>query len=136
MTCPARPRRALPACEVRPELRGDLPRLGRCVVTLGTFDGMHRGHAELIRRAVAKARSLGLPSVLMTFDRHPAERIRPGVASRGADHDRAPGRAAAALGVDYVRVVPFDRTVARDTWLRLPTRWSTGLPNLPNTRVD
>ena len=136
MTCPARPRRALPACEVRPELRGDLPRLGRCVATLGTFDGMHRGHAELIPRAVAKAHSLGLPSVLMTFDRHPAERIRPGVASRGLTTIGRRAELDAALGVDYVRVVPFDRTVARDTWLRLPTRWSTGLPNLPNTRVD
>ena len=78
MTCPARPRRALPACEVRPELRGDLPQLGRCVVTLGTFDGMHLDHAELIRRAVAKAHSLGLPSVLLTFEPHPAELIRTG----------------------------------------------------------
>jgi riboflavin kinase/FMN adenylyltransferase len=91
---PARPRRALPASEVRPELRGDPSQLGRCVVTLGTFDGMHRGHAELIRRAVAKAHSLGLPSVLLTFEPHPAE-------------------LAAAHGVDYMRVVPFDRTVAR-----------------------
>jgi riboflavin kinase / FMN adenylyltransferase len=110
---PARPRRALPASEVRPELRGDLSQLGRCVVTLGTFDGMHRGHAELIRRVVAKAHSLGLPSVLMTFDPHPAELIRPGSHPTVLTTIGRRAELAAALGVDYVRVVPFDRTVAR-----------------------
>jgi riboflavin kinase/FMN adenylyltransferase len=110
---PARPRRALPASEVRPELRGDPSQLGRCVVTLGTFDGMHRGHAELIRRAVAKAHRLGLPSVLLTFEPHPAELIRPGSHPAVLTTIARRAELAAALGVDYVRVVPFDRTVAR-----------------------
>jgi riboflavin kinase/FMN adenylyltransferase len=110
---PARPRCALSASEVHPELRGDLPQLGRCVVTLGTFDGMHRGHAELIRRAVAKARSLGLPSVLLTFDPHPAELIRPGSHPAVLTTIGRRAELAATLGVDYVRVVPFDRSVAQ-----------------------
>lgn len=45
------------------------------VVTIGVFDGVHRGHAAVIRRAVARARELGLTSVIITFDPHPAKII-------------------------------------------------------------
>jgi riboflavin kinase/FMN adenylyltransferase len=45
---------------------------GPCVVTLGVFDGLHRGHARLVQRAVRTGRARGLPVVLVTFDPHPA----------------------------------------------------------------
>ena len=51
---------------------------GRCVVTIGVFDGVHRGHAELISHAVKAGRSRGVPVVLMTFDPHPMEVVVPG----------------------------------------------------------
>ncbi len=51
---------------------------GHCVVTIGVFDGVHRGHADIIGRAVAKARELDVPSVLLTFVPHPSEVVRPG----------------------------------------------------------
>ena len=51
---------------------------GRCVVTIGVFDGVHRGHAELIARAVKAGRTRGVPAVLMTFDPHPMEVVFPG----------------------------------------------------------
>ena len=51
---------------------------GRCVVTIGVFDGVHRGHAEIIAQAVALARERGVPSVLLTFVPHPSEVVRPG----------------------------------------------------------
>ena len=51
---------------------------GHCVVTIGVFDGVHRGHAEIIGRAVATARERGVPSVLITFVPHPSEVVRPG----------------------------------------------------------
>src|SRR3978361_836509 len=51
---------------------------GRCVVTIGVFDGVHRGHAELISHAVKTGRSRGVPTVLMTFDPHPMEVVFPG----------------------------------------------------------
>jgi riboflavin kinase / FMN adenylyltransferase len=109
---PARPRRSLPASEMPPELKGDLPPIGRCVVTLGTFDGVHRGHTEVIGRAVNRAKTLGLPCVLLTFDPHPGEVIRPGSHPAVLTSIGRRAELVAGLGVDHVRVVPFDRTVA------------------------
>jgi riboflavin kinase/FMN adenylyltransferase len=51
---------------------------GRSVVTIGVFDGVHRGHASIIGRAVDLAKQHGVPSVVMTFVPHPSEVVRPG----------------------------------------------------------
>ena len=80
---------------------------GRCVLTIGVFDGVHRGHAELIRRAVKSARSRGVPTVLMTFDPHPMEVVFPG--SHPAQLTTLTRRAELAeeLGIDVFLVMPF-----------------------------
>ena len=54
------------------------PGWGHCVVTIGVFDGVHRGHADIIGKAVALARERGVPSVVLTFVPHPSEVVRPG----------------------------------------------------------
>ncbi len=51
---------------------------GPSVVTIGVFDGVHRGHQRIVARAAAAARDLRLSLVVVTFDPHPAEVIRPG----------------------------------------------------------
>jgi riboflavin kinase / FMN adenylyltransferase len=80
---------------------------GRSVVTIGVFDGVHRGHQRIIGRAVEAARGLGLPMVVITFDPHPAEVIRPGshptflcTAARRAE-------LLAEVGADVVCMLPF-----------------------------
>lgn len=80
---------------------------GRCVLTIGVFDGVHRGHAELISRAVKAGRSRGVPVVLMTFDPHPMEVVFPG--SHPAQLTTLTRRAELAeeLGVDVFLVMPF-----------------------------
>ncbi|WP_194814455.1 bifunctional riboflavin kinase/FAD synthetase [Nocardia sp. XZ_19_385] len=80
---------------------------GRCVLTIGVFDGVHRGHAQLISRAVKSAAARGVPAVLMTFDPHPMEVVRPG--SHPAQLSTLTRRAELAeeLGVDVFCVIPF-----------------------------
>ena len=80
---------------------------GRCVVTIGVFDGVHRGHAELINHAVKAGRSRGVPTVLMTFDPHPMEVVFPG--SHPAQLTTLTRRAELVeeMGVDVFLVMPF-----------------------------
>ena len=80
---------------------------GRCVLTIGVFDGVHRGHAELVSRAVKAGRSRGVPTVLMTFDPHPMEVVFPG--SHPAQLTTLTRRAELAeeMGVDVFLVMPF-----------------------------
>ncbi|MQY16852.1 Riboflavin biosynthesis protein RibF [Streptomyces sp. RB5] len=86
----------------------DIPEAwGRSVVTIGSFDGVHRGHQLIIGRAVEKARELGVPSVVVTFDPHPSEVVRPGSHPPllAAHHYRA--ELMAELGVDALLILPF-----------------------------
>lgn len=80
---------------------------GRCVLTIGVFDGVHRGHAELVARAVTAGRTRGVPTVLMTFDPHPMEVVFPG--SHPAQLTTLTRRAELVeqLGVDVFLVMPF-----------------------------
>jgi riboflavin kinase/FMN adenylyltransferase len=88
---------------------------GPCVVTIGVFDGVHRGHAQLIRRTVDTARRSGLPAMLVTFDPHPALVVGPprDVAALTSLPHRAD--LAAQLGVDAMCVLSFTREFAQLT---------------------
>ena len=80
---------------------------GRCVLTIGVFDGVHRAHAELIAHAVKSGRARNVPTVLMTFDPHPTEVVYPG--SHPAQLTTLTRRAELVeeLGVDVFLVMPF-----------------------------
>jgi len=80
---------------------------GRSVVTIGSYDGVHRGHQLIIDRAVRRARELGVPAVVVTFDPHPSEVVRPGSHPPllAPQHRRA--ELMGELGVDAVLVLPF-----------------------------
>jgi riboflavin kinase/FMN adenylyltransferase len=86
---------------------------GRSAVTIGVFDGVHRGHQRIITRTAGTAAGLGLPMVVITFDPHPAEVIRPG------SHPVllcTPARRAellAGLGADAVCMMPFTLEFSR-----------------------
>lgn len=77
-------------------------------MTVGTFDGVHRGHQALMTELCRRAVRAGLESTVVTFDRHPAEVVRPGRAPallNDLDHRL---QLLAATGVDRVVVVAFD----------------------------
>jgi riboflavin kinase / FMN adenylyltransferase len=80
---------------------------GRSVVTIGSYDGVHRGHQLIIGRAVERAKELGVASVVVTFDPHPSEVVRPGSHPPllAAHHRRA--ELMAELGVDALLILPF-----------------------------
>lgn len=80
---------------------------GRSVITIGVFDGVHRGHQQLIERAVARAKERELPSVLITFDPHPAEVIRPGTHPARLTTLRRRAELVAEFGIDAFCVLPF-----------------------------
>ncbi|MFE9256002.1 bifunctional riboflavin kinase/FAD synthetase [Streptomyces sp. NPDC006879] len=86
----------------------DIPQdWGRSVVTIGSYDGVHRGHQLIIGRTVTRARELGISSVVVTFDPHPSEVVRPGSHPPllAPHHRRA--ELMAELGVDALLILPF-----------------------------
>ncbi|MCU1673393.1 MAG: bifunctional riboflavin kinase/FAD synthetase [Frankiales bacterium] len=86
---------------------------GRCVVTIGVFDGVHRGHQQIIGRAVETARHKGLPSVVLTFDPHPMEIVRPGSHPALLTSTRYKAALLEELGVDVMCVLPFTPELQR-----------------------
>lgn len=77
------------------------------MVTIGVFDGVHRGHQQIIGRAVERARAGGHSSVLLTFDPHPSEVVRPGSHPPILTTQRTKAALVEQLGVDVFCVVPF-----------------------------
>jgi len=82
-------------------------------VTIGVFDGVHKGHQALIGRAVELARQRGVPSVLMTFDPHPSEVVRPGSHPAQLTTLRRRAELVEQLGVDTFCVLPFTLELSR-----------------------
>ena len=78
------------------------------VVSIGFFDGVHRGHQTIIKRAARLAESAGVRSVVVTFDRHPQEVVNPGSQPKLLMTLGRRARTLAAQGVDLVVVMPFD----------------------------
>lgn len=88
---------------------------GRCVATIGVFDGVHRGHRVIIGRAVERARELGLPAVVVTFDPHPSEVVRPGSHPAVLTTPRRKADLVGELGADVLCVLPFTREFSQLT---------------------
>jgi riboflavin kinase/FMN adenylyltransferase len=77
------------------------------VATIGVFDGLHRGHQQIISRARELASARKVPTVLITFTPHPSEVVRPGTHPPLLTTNTRKAELAAQLGVDVVIFVPF-----------------------------
>ena len=86
---------------------------GRCVVTIGVFDGVHRGHQQMIGQAVRRARDTVLPCVVLTFDPHPSEVVRPGSHPLVLTPPRRKAELLEVMGVDVLCVLPFTLEFSR-----------------------
>jgi riboflavin kinase/FMN adenylyltransferase len=93
----------------------DFPQLSlerAAFLTIGNFDGVHRGHQELVRAMIAAAHAVDCLAGLLTFDPHPLAVLRPqtSLAYLSAPEERAD--VLSALGMDFMLILPFDRAVA------------------------
>ena len=102
--------------KVHRELAGSLPEFNRAVVTIGTFDGVHLGHRQIITQMKEEAARIGGETVIITFHPHPRKII-----------SSVPGDIKLlntlsekiilldAAGIDHLVVVPFDHAFANQT---------------------
>ncbi|HZS62327.1 MAG TPA: bifunctional riboflavin kinase/FAD synthetase [Gemmatimonadaceae bacterium] len=91
------------------------PTVEATVVTVGTFDGVHRGHQAVLRRLAERSRETGWKAVLVTFEPHPLEVVNPAAArpllTVGAERQEV----LAESGIDYCAVLPFSPTLSHYT---------------------
>jgi len=96
--------------------RSEIPAgFGPTVVTLGNFDGVHRGHVEVLTRMVARARQIGGSAVAVTFSPHPAVVHRPEVAPPLLTGDVDRLELLARTGLDATLVVGYDLAFAQQS---------------------
>jgi riboflavin kinase/FMN adenylyltransferase len=93
-----------------PTASSDLPRQG--VLTMGNFDGVHRGHQMLVTGAVARARELGVPAVALTFEPHPERVLRPELGLRLLTTQMQRAQLLERSGVGTLVEIGFDRRFA------------------------
>lgn len=92
---------------------GLAPAAHGAVCTVGTFDGVHRGHQLVLERLAERARLRGLPAVLVTFDPHPLEVVNPAAAPPLLTLGDEKSEVLAESPIDYVVVLPFTQALAR-----------------------
>src|ERR1700682_4117843 len=88
------------------------PYVKAAIITVGTFDGVHRGHRDVVERLVTRSRALKIPSVLVTFDPHPLEIVNPAAAPLLLTTHDEKLEVIAETGIDYMAVVPFTPRLA------------------------
>jgi riboflavin kinase/FMN adenylyltransferase len=89
------------------------PGVDRAVVTVGTFDGVHRGHRDVLDRLVRRAAELSLPSVVVSFDPHPLEIVNPAAAPPLLTLTGEKLELLANAGVNYMLMLRFTETLRR-----------------------
>jgi riboflavin kinase/FMN adenylyltransferase len=98
-------------------------------VTVGNFDGVHRGHQELVRTTVDAARGSGGAAVVLTFDPHPLQVLHPEHAPKALTTPEQKAELLDALGVDKMVTLPFTRELSRqdpEQFVRLVLREALG----------
>jgi riboflavin kinase/FMN adenylyltransferase len=85
---------------------------GPTVAAVGNFDGVHRGHREILDAAISEARAVGAKAVAVTFDPHPEQFLRPDKAPRLITPAAERLRLLAETGIDAVLLLKFDVALA------------------------
>ena len=100
----------------------DLPELpanvDATVITVGTFDGVHCGHRDVLARLTARAAATGRTSLLVTFEPHPLEVLNPEAAPPLLTTREEKLDLLETTGLDFVAIVPFTAELARQSATR------------------
>lgn len=98
--------------EVIPGIEAIAADMRSSVISIGMFDGIHRGHRRIIEIALSKAREVGGPCVVVTFDRHPMEIVQPGAHPLQLTTVAQKLRLLEEIDVDMVLLIHFDQAIA------------------------
>jgi len=88
------------------------PTVEGTIITVGTFDGVHRGHLDVIQRLVERARQRDMPSLLVSFDPHPLEIVNASAAPLLLTTSEEKLEVLAETGLEYFAIVPFTHALA------------------------
>jgi riboflavin kinase/FMN adenylyltransferase len=88
---------------------------GPCAITIGNFDGVHKGHQQIMERVRTIAREHGWRSAVLTFDPHPSKLVAPDRAPRLLTTSEQRARLILERGIDEVLILPFTADVAKLT---------------------
>ena len=112
------------------ETHFDLPKrpLPRGWLTIGSFDGVHRGHVKVVRRLLQSARRQGAPTAVMTFDPHPRCVLAPDTCPLSLTTVDEKAAVLTELGVDHLVVMPFTHRLSQLTATAFMDKTTASLP--------
>ncbi len=87
--------------------------MAHSVVTVGTFDGVHRGHQMVLQQLMERARALGMASAVVTFDQHPLNVVRPEHAPQVLTTRAEKEEILSGYDVDIIHILPFTRELSQ-----------------------
>ncbi len=80
-------------------------------VSIGNFDGVHRGHVAIVQRLLERAEAVGGPAIVFTFDPHPVQLLRPEQCPPPLTWTERKAELLAAQGVDWIVAYPTDEAL-------------------------
>ncbi|MBQ9016273.1 MAG: bifunctional riboflavin kinase/FAD synthetase [Firmicutes bacterium] len=89
----------------------DIKQIDETVVALGNFDGVHKGHQQIITRTVRSAKAVGLSSAVFTFSNHPSTVLGRGEPVKNILYAEQKTRIIEEMGVDYLINIPFTKEI-------------------------
>jgi len=86
---------------------------GPCAITIGNFDGVHKGHRQIMRQVREIAREHGWKAAVLTFDPHPSKLVAPDRAPRLLTTPDQRARLILEQGIDEILILPFTSEIAK-----------------------
>ncbi len=89
--------------------------IGECAITIGVFDGVHLGHAFLIKQLIQESKALNLKHGVISFEPHPIKIINPSLDFLYIQKIEEKVQALSEIGIDFISILQFDKQVSEMT---------------------